>query len=147
MSHEPAAIHVREADLPRLATSRDIVQAPARGAVRASIMWLLAHESATLGGVLLAIYLTLYGSLLASSNGLPFILDNNESFSTVWHAQNMATQDVSRSFWLTDESYGSNSEAHPFVHSHQGNFPPAAKKQPHATIPAQTGSAATAIAT
>src|SRR5688572_19106660 len=69
------------------------------------------------------VYMFVYGGLLIWADGLPYVMDNNESFSTVWHAQNMATQDVSRSFWLTDESYGVNSEAHPFVHSHQGNFP------------------------
>ena len=96
---------------------------PGHGAVRACVMWLLAHESLTLGGVLLVIYLTLYGSLLASSNGLPFILDNNESFSSMWHGRHLALEGGRQTAWLADEVFSPHPEAHPYVHTHQGNFP------------------------
>lgn len=96
------------------ATASDVAASPSVGGARAYRIYLLLTA---------LVYLGLYGGLLVWTDGLPYVMDNNESFSTVWHAQNMATQDIRRSFWLTDESYGSNPEAHPFVHSHQGNFP------------------------
>jgi hypothetical protein len=64
-----------------------------------------------------------YGSLLSRAGGLPFGIDNNESFSSLVHAQNLYRYDFWRSLGLTDESYGGTQAAHPFIHSHQGNFP------------------------
>lgn len=72
---------------------------------------------------LLAVYLVLYGGLLIWTDGLPYVSDNNESFSVFWHAQNMANQSFFRSYWLTDEAFSPLPEAHPFVHTHQGNVP------------------------
>ncbi|MGE3272933.1 MAG: hypothetical protein AB7P40_29635, partial [Chloroflexota bacterium] len=73
--------------------------------------------------VLLVVYLAVYGGVLIWTDGLPYGTDNNESFSVLWHAQNMANQDFFRSYWLTDEAFSPHPEAHPFVHTHQGNVP------------------------
>lgn len=81
------------------------------------------REYRALLAITLALYVAVYGWLMLQADGLPYVMDNNESFSVMWHAQNMAEHDFSRSFWLTDEAYGPNPAAHPFVHSHQGNFP------------------------
>ena len=72
------------------------------------------------------IYLLLYGFFLTSTNGLPYVMDNNESFSCMIHAENMYKFGFSKSYGLTDESASldaGNPNAHPFVHTHQGNFP------------------------
>ncbi len=68
-------------------------------------------------------YLFVVGLLLLQTGGLPFGLDNNESFSNAVHARNLSSFPLSESFGLTDESYGATAESGPFVHSHQGNFP------------------------
>jgi hypothetical protein len=54
---------------------------------------------------------------------MPFVIDNNESFSALTHAMNLFHFGFSNSFGLTDEAYGLNPAAHPFVHTHQGDFP------------------------
>lgn len=69
------------------------------------------------------VYLVTVTIVLIQTRGLPYGLDNNESFSSAIHARNLATYGVGRSFGLTDESYGTSPAAHPFIHSHQGNFP------------------------
>ena len=68
-------------------------------------------------------YVLFYGWLLARSDWLPYIMDNNESFSSLWHASNLFNFGLERSFGLTDEAYGFAPEAHPYVYTHQGNFP------------------------
>lgn len=68
-------------------------------------------------------YLVTYGWLLVATDGLPYVFDNNESFSSLWHARNLYYFGLERSAGLTDEAYGSDPAAHPFVHTHQGNFP------------------------
>jgi hypothetical protein len=68
-------------------------------------------------------YLILYIGLLASANSMPFVMDNNESFSSLTHAENMFNFGIDRDFGLTDEAYGPASVAHPYVYTHQGNFP------------------------
>jgi hypothetical protein len=72
--------------------------------------------------VLLA-YVVGYGALLLRTDGFPYVLDNNESFSSLWHASNLYNFDIRKSCGLTDEACSPRPEAHPFVHSHQGNFP------------------------
>ncbi|MCC7368892.1 MAG: hypothetical protein IT306_10745 [Chloroflexi bacterium] len=74
-------------------------------------------------GLLLAIYLGLYGWFVFSTDRLPYVYDNTETFSALWHAHNLYTFDFFTSWGLTDEAYGPEPAAHPFVHSHQGNFP------------------------
>lgn len=68
-------------------------------------------------------YILVYGWLLVSTNFLPYVMDNNESFSSYWHAINLAQFDFFKSFGLTDEAYGFSAAAHPYVYTHQGNFP------------------------
>ena len=68
-------------------------------------------------------YVLFYGWLLARSDGLPYVMDNNESFSSLWHATNLYHFGLERSFGLTDEAYGFAPEAHTYVYTHQGNFP------------------------
>lgn len=68
-------------------------------------------------------YTLVFGWLLASTNFLPYVMDNNESFSSYWHALNLAQFDFFKSYGLTDEAYGLSAAAHPYVYTHQGNFP------------------------
>src|SRR5258706_6428607 len=68
-------------------------------------------------------YVLFYGWMLAISDFLPYVLDNNESFSSLWHAINLYNFGLSKSFGLTDEAYGFSAAAHPYVYTHQGNFP------------------------
>ena len=68
-------------------------------------------------------YVTFYGLFLLATGGLPYVLDNNESFSSLWHAKNLHEFGLSKSFGVTDEAYGPDPAAHPYVYTHQGNFP------------------------
>jgi hypothetical protein len=68
-------------------------------------------------------YVAFYGLFLVAAGGLPYVLDNNESFSSLWHATNLHNFGLSKSFGVTDEAYGFNPAAHPYVYTHQGNFP------------------------
>src|SRR4030095_12345844 len=72
---------------------------------------------------LLAAYILLYGGLLLATDFLPYVLDNNETFSSLWHAANLFNFGVSQSWGLADETFSPHPEAHPYVHTHQGNFP------------------------
>ena len=56
-------------------------------------------------------------------HGIPYVMDNNETFSTLNHAHNLWTFDFFRSFGLTDEAASPDPGAHPVIHTHQGNFP------------------------
>lgn len=73
--------------------------------------------------VVLAAYLVLYGAFLLATDGFPYTIDNNESFSSLVHAKNLAQFDLGKSYGLTDESYALTEAGHPYIHSHQGNFP------------------------
>lgn len=70
-----------------------------------------------------AVYLFGYGWLLIYSDFLPYVLDNNETFSSIVHAGNMYHFGLDKTFGLTDEAYGMSAAAHPYVYTHQGNFP------------------------
>ena len=72
---------------------------------------------------LFGLYATVYGWFIYAANGLPYVLDNNESFSSLWHASNLFRYGLGESFGITDESYGAHAAAHPYVYTHQGNFP------------------------
>src|SRR5262245_3601326 len=50
-------------------------------------------------------------------------MDNNESFSALNHAYNLWHFDFFRSYGLTDEAVSPDPAAHPYLHTHQGNFP------------------------
>jgi hypothetical protein len=85
------------------------------------VLWKTSHTKYL--SLSLVVYLGLVGILLAASSGLPYVTDNNESFSMFVHANNM----IRFGFWhgalLSDEAYGRQSEAHPYVYTHEGNFP------------------------
>jgi hypothetical protein len=71
----------------------------------------------------LSIYALAYGLLIWLGDGIPYVMDNNESFSSMWHAKNLFDYPISTSFGVTDESYGTTAAAHPYIYTHQGNFP------------------------
>lgn len=74
-------------------------------------------------GLLLALYVVVYGGLLGYTRGLPYVMDNNESFSAFVHASNLYHFPFSRTLGLTDEAFSPSDAAHPYVYTHQGNFP------------------------
>jgi hypothetical protein len=61
--------------------------------------------------------------LIISANGIPYSLDSNESFSSLWHAFSINKFGIEASKGLADEVFSPLTTSHPFVHSHQGNFP------------------------
>ena len=69
------------------------------------------------------LYIFLVGVLLLSSKFLPYVTDNNESFSMFIHAQNMLKFGLSHAAGLSDESYAIDPAGHPYVYTHEGNFP------------------------
>jgi len=73
--------------------------------------------------IILIVYVAWYGFLILRGNGIPYVMDNNESFSALNHAYNLWHFDFFRSFGLTDEAVSPDPAAHPYVHTHQGNFP------------------------
>ena len=75
-------------------------------------LWVLA----LVYGVLVTLYLIQY-------QGIPYVFDNNESFSSIVHAKNLLQFDFFKTYGLTDESFGVLEAAHPYVYTHQGNFP------------------------
>ena len=73
--------------------------------------------------IMALVYIALFGALLVATDFLPYVMDNNESFSSLLHARNTFNFGLSKSFGLTDESYALHPEAHPYVYTHGGNFP------------------------
>jgi hypothetical protein len=73
--------------------------------------------------IVLIVYFVGYSFLIMRGDGIPYVMDNNETFSALNHAHNLWTFDFFRSFGLTDEAVSPDPAAHPFVHTHQGNFP------------------------
>ncbi len=71
----------------------------------------------------LVTYLALFGALLAFTRGYPYVFDNNESYSSLWHARSLYENGVAQTKGLTDEVFAHHPEASPYIHSHQGNFP------------------------
>ena len=67
--------------------------------------------------------MALYGWLLLRSNFVPYVMDNNESFSSFWHASNIWHFGLSKTFGLADETFSPWAAAHPVVEPHNGNFP------------------------
>tara|TARA_A100000171_G_scaffold1261_3_gene1450 strand:+ start:19848 stop:22238 length:2391 start_codon:yes stop_codon:yes gene_type:complete len=65
------------------------------------------------------VYFTLY----IYADGMPYVLDGNETFSSILHAKNLLSYDWSFAKGLADETANENVAAHSFVHTHQGNFP------------------------
>jgi len=73
--------------------------------------------------LVLAVYVLFYGTLLFQTDGYPYGLDNNESYSCWWHARSLYENGVAQTKGLTDEVFAHHPEASPYIHSHQGNFP------------------------
>src|SRR3989449_10682697 len=73
--------------------------------------------------VVLVVYILLYGWILISSGFVPYVMDGNESYSSLLHAYNLYNFDITKSFGLADEADSPDTAADPFVHAHQGNFP------------------------
>ena len=69
------------------------------------------------------LYVIGYGWLLASTDALPYTIDNSESFAAFLHGANMFRFGVATSFGLTDEAFSPDAAAHPYVYTHGGNFP------------------------
>ena len=73
--------------------------------------------------LLFLVYAAIYGWLLVATDFRPYVMDNNESYSTLWHAYNLFHFDFFQSFGVTDEAFSPHAAAHPFLHTHQGNMP------------------------
>ncbi|MDB2703587.1 hypothetical protein N9Y70_02465 [Methylophilaceae bacterium] len=73
--------------------------------------------------LILFLYFAIFGSVIYLSNGIPFIFDNNESFSAWWHAYNSINFGFTDSYGLADESFSYDKEAHPFAYTHAGTMP------------------------
>ncbi len=71
----------------------------------------------------LGLYLALAGAILLSSDFVPYGTDNNESFSMWIHARNMLRFGVWHAAGLSDEANSPQPAAHPYVYTHEGNFP------------------------
>jgi hypothetical protein len=83
----------------------------------------IGRERKAAWAFVLAAYLVVYGALLIATGGLPYAVDNNESFSSLWHARNMASIPLGETKGLADEVFAWHAAASPYVHTHQGNFP------------------------
>jgi hypothetical protein len=68
-------------------------------------------------------YFVVVTVILISSDFLPYITDNNESFSTLLHARNILRFGLKSTAGLTDEANSNSPAAHPYVYTHEGNFP------------------------
>jgi len=73
--------------------------------------------------VLLCLYGLLTTVILKKSNGVPYISDNVETYSTHIHARNLSQRGLRHSLGLTDETYASSERSPSVVYTHQGNFP------------------------
>jgi hypothetical protein len=73
--------------------------------------------------ILLLAYCVVFGWFLSASDFLPYVMDANETFSSLTHAYNLFHFDFWQSFGLTDEAASTDPAAHPVLHTHQGNFP------------------------
>lgn len=87
--------------------------------------WLSRRELVHSRGVyiVLAAHFAILSAMIVAGNGIPYVVDNNETFSSLNHAYNLWNFDFFRSFGLTDEAVSPHAAAHPFIHTHQGNFP------------------------
>lgn len=71
--------------------------------------------------------LTIYSAILiwifVLSDGLPYGLDNNETFSNLIQGRNLLQYSSTNSFLLTDESTAGSVGGHPYLYTHGQNFP------------------------
>jgi hypothetical protein len=82
----------------------------------------IARRNAGTLCVLIA-YCMVYVALICKGHGVPYVIDNNETFSALNHAYNLWHFDFFKSYGLTDEAISPFADAHPVVHTHQGDFP------------------------
>ncbi len=68
-------------------------------------------------------YLAVFGAILWSTQGLPYAIDNNESFSSLLHAHSLHDVSWGLTKGLADEAAAWHPGASPYVHTHQGNVP------------------------
>jgi len=68
-------------------------------------------------------YVFIYSLFLYLSDFLPYVFDNNETYSSLVHANNMYFGDWGVHFGLADDAYSPDPAAHPTIHTHQGNWP------------------------
>ncbi len=73
--------------------------------------------------VVLATYAVVFIAIILAGHGLPYVMDNNETFSSLNHAYNLWHFNFWDSLGLTDEAASPSVLAHPMIHTHQGNFP------------------------
>ena len=73
--------------------------------------------------IILIAYTVYYVSLISRGHGVPYVLDNNETYSALLHAHNLWNFDFFRSFGLADDVASPLQSAHPVIHTHQGDFP------------------------
>jgi len=71
----------------------------------------------------MGIYFAIIIGLLVYSDFLPYVTDNNESFSAFFHARNILQFGLSSTAGLTDEASSGAPAAHPYIYTHGGNFP------------------------
>lgn len=83
-----------------------------------AVMSLRREEAAVVVAAMLS-----FGVVILLSNGIPYGLDGNETFSSIVHAINFLNFDFSHARGLADETLSRDIAAHSFVHTHQGNFP------------------------
>ena len=69
------------------------------------------------------LFIVVAASMIAIGHGLPYVMDGNETYSSILHARNLLHFGVESSAGLADEATGLIAAAHPVVHTHQGNFP------------------------
>ena len=91
---------------------------PAAGWLRS-----LAQSRARYLVAAMTVYFAVVGGLLVYSDFLPYVTDNNESFSMYFHARNILQFGVRSTAGLTDEANSNAPAAHPYVYTHGGNFP------------------------
>ncbi len=73
--------------------------------------------------VVVAAFIAVSTALFVMGDGIPYVMDNNETFSSLNHALQPVEFDFFKSYGLADEAASPYPAAHPVVHSHQGNFP------------------------
>ncbi len=73
--------------------------------------------------IVVAAFIAVSTALFVMGDGIPYVTDNNETFSSLNHAYNLWHFDFFRSYGLADEAASPYAAAHPVVHTHQGNFP------------------------
>ena len=54
--------------------------------------------------ITLIVYVAWYGFLILRGNSIPYVMDNNESFSALNHAYNLWHFDFFQTYGLTDEA-------------------------------------------